>query len=99
MDLFVEKNKTHVSIIERLDRIEDAVRTITGSKQPFVDTWIDNNDLSNHLRVSMRTLQKWRDEGIISFTKFGGKIFYKASHVEEILRKNYIEGFRLADNG
>lgn len=96
MDLFKEKQEMQANILERLKEIENTVNKIAQSKQPFEDTWIDNVDLSNHLKVSLRTLQKWRDEGLISFTKFGGKIFYKASDVEAILRKNYIDGFRVA---
>ena len=43
------------------------------------------------LYISPRTLQDYRDRGIIPYTQFAGKILYKASDLEKMLKDNYRE--------
>ena len=43
------------------------------------------------LYISPRTLQDYRDRGIIPYTQFAGKILYKESEIERILKNNYRE--------
>ena len=43
------------------------------------------------LYISPRTLQDYRDKGIIPYTQFAGKILYKESEIERILKNNYRE--------
>lgn len=50
--------------------------------------WLDNQDLMSKLHLSSRTLQKWRDEGTIPFTKIGNKIYYSQSDIEDLLLAN-----------
>lgn len=40
------------------------------------------------LDVSLRTAQTWRDEGKITFSQVGSKIYYKLSDVEKFMH-NY----------
>ena len=53
--------------------------------------WLDGKAVCHLLRVSNRTLQSYRDKGIISFSQFGRKIYYKASDIQEHLERNYIK--------
>ena len=51
--------------------------------------WLHNGDVCRLLNISKRTLQDYRDRGIIPYTQFAGKILYKASDLEEILKEHY----------
>ncbi len=53
-------------------------------------TWIDSKAVMSLLCIDTRTLQNYRDTGVLPFSKFGGKIMYKVSDIEEILERNYI---------
>ena len=46
------------------------------------------------MQISKRTAQTWRDEGKISFSQIGNKIYYLESDVEELLKGNYIKAFQ-----
>ena len=48
----------------------------------------------NYLKVSRRTLQEYRNNGILSYYQIGGKILYRESDIEELLEKNRQEAFR-----
>lgn len=47
-------------------------------------------DVINLLKVSRRTLQKWRDSGLIEFSAIGNKFYYKSSAIEKMLEKHLI---------
>ena len=51
-------------------------------------------DGSARLKVSRRTLQDYRNNGIIAYYQLGGKILYKESDIERMLAANYREAFR-----
>ena len=51
-------------------------------------------ELANYLKVSRRTLQEYRNNGILSYYQIGGKILYRESDIEELLEKNRQEAFR-----
>lgn len=59
-------------------------------KQPLERKYYDNADMMQLFNVSLRTLQRWRDEGTIPFKKVHGKIFYVADEVDAFMRgENY----------
>lgn len=51
--------------------------------------WIDNQDVLIRLKISNRTLQNYRDKGILPFSKIEGKFYYKTSDVNQLLERNY----------
>ncbi|MFD2552220.1 helix-turn-helix domain-containing protein [Bizionia sediminis] len=53
------------------------------------DTWIDNQDVLQTLHISKRTLQTFRDNGTLPYSKVKGKFYYKVSDVEQLLQDNY----------
>ena len=53
------------------------------------DTWIDNQDVLQTLHISKRTLQTFRGNGTLPYSKVKGKFYYKVSDVEQLLQDNY----------
>jgi len=45
------------------------------------------------LNISTRTLQGYRDQGILPFTKLGGKVYFKRTDIEAILERNRVERY------
>ena len=73
-------------IKEALAKLTSEIKTMKQSS-PLDEQWLDNQDLCELLHVSKRTLQNYRDNGIIPFSQIGGKIYYKATDVEKLLNK------------
>lgn len=61
------------------------------SSKKLSETWFDNQEVMDLLKVSIRTLQNMRDSQTLPFSKVGGKIYYKATDVEQLLNDNYNE--------
>jgi hypothetical protein len=57
--------------------------------QPVVakKNWLDSQDVMQQLHISPRTLQRWRNEGRLSFSKVRGKIWYLESDIHQLLMK------------
>ena len=61
---------------------------------PKKETFLDNQEFIMLMKVSKRTAQTWRDEGKISFSQVGSKIYYKLSDVEKLLQEHYNKSFK-----
>jgi len=83
-EVFQEIKSTMESINNRLTAKE---------KEPK-DKWFDNQEVMQMLHISKRTLQAWRDEGKISFSQVGAKIYYRESDVNDLLNKHFIKAHK-----
>lgn len=76
---------------ELLERLENTLTTIGQSKSQAVNPleWADTDKTCKLLNISPRTLQKYRDDGILPFSCIGGKKYFKISDIQDILERNY----------
>lgn len=73
--------------------IEEIKKSLTEKNKQPSETFVDNQEFLMMMKISKRTAQLWRDEGKISFSQVGNKIYYKLSDVEELLEKHYNKAF------
>ncbi|MBS6381324.1 MAG: helix-turn-helix domain-containing protein [Streptococcus sp.] len=52
---------------------------------PETDEWLDNEAVCKRLGISKRTLQSYRDTGIIPYSLIGHKCYYKESDITDLL--------------
>jgi len=52
------------------------------------EVWMDGQDMHDMLHISKRTLQHWRNSGLLPFYKIEQKVWYKRSEVEAVLEQN-----------
>lgn len=62
-----------------------------GSDKSLLTNWLSPEEVCHILRISKRTLQTYRDSGILPFSQISRKIYFKASDVEEYLEAHYIK--------
>lgn len=79
------------SLVKRIDEIHSAVSKTEGSQE---DTFLDNQQFLQLMKVSKRTAQTWRDEGIISFSQLGSKIYYQMRDVQKLLEAHKRKAFK-----
>ena len=85
-----EEFKQLVNIIEELDKKIDKLN----KQNPLEDSWLDIQEVCAILKISKRTLQSYRDNGILSFSQHGTKIYFKASDIQKYLEDNYKPAFK-----
>ncbi|HAH24351.1 MAG TPA: DNA-binding protein [Prolixibacteraceae bacterium] len=82
--------KVLLQLSEELKEVKTALQSLKKSPaQAFKETWIDGQDVSVALNVSQRTLQTLRTNGLLPFSQFNGKCYYKVSDLETLLNSNY----------
>ena len=79
---------------ELLKLMGEIKSVITEKKKDPKDIFVDNPRFLVMMNISKRTAQTWRDEGIISFSQIGGKIYYRLSDVQKLLDSNYKRAFK-----
>ncbi|NDV96437.1 DNA-binding protein [Dysgonomonas sp. 521] len=57
------------------------------------ELFLDNREACKLLRLSSRTLQDYRDRGLVAFYKLEGKILYKLSDIRKMLEQNYFDAW------
>ncbi|WP_352421126.1 helix-turn-helix domain-containing protein [Proteiniphilum sp.] len=51
--------------------------------------WIDGQDVLLKMQVSPRTLQRWRINGLLPYSRVSGKCYYRKSDILALLQENY----------
>jgi len=75
-------------------RMEEIHSAVTKKQATPEEAFIDNEEFLKLMKVSRRTGQSWRDEGIISFSQIGSKIYYRMSDVQKLLDGNHKKAFK-----
>ncbi|MBF0650098.1 helix-turn-helix domain-containing protein [Dysgonomonas sp. GY75] len=55
------------------------------------ESYLTDKELSVKLKVSRRTLQEYRTDGIIPYIRIGGKILYRESDIISLLEEFYVK--------
>lgn len=87
-------------IMERLEAIDGRLITAIRADQRIGgDVILDNQDLLNILKISVRTLQRIRNSGKLPFYTMNKKNYYLKSDVEKYIKEYFGKGLSLdADN-
>ena len=75
-------------IYSKLNEIGKGIKSITQTKDVLDENEkiLDNQDLAFLLKVSYRSLQRYRDDGSLPFFKMKSKIYYRASEIREFIK-------------
>ena len=85
----IEEEKIN-QLVERIRSLEELMKSEkTNNRKKLSETWLDNQEVMDILKISPRTLQAMRDNKTLPFSKVGGKIYYRATDVEKLLKDNY----------
>ena len=97
MSEMITKNNVLVAQFgDTLDRLLDGIENFVVNSRPTLggERFLTDREVSARLKVSRRTLQDYRNTGMIAYYQLGGKILYKESDIERMLAANYREAFR-----
>jgi len=73
-----------ISIETRLERIE----SVLDGSAPFPGSWIDAQTICKQLNITKRTLDHYRERGLLPYSRIGGKIFYRPGDIGDYLKRH-----------
>ena len=94
--VITQDNEQILQIYNRLKETLMRLESILKDNTPTLNghRYMNDSELANYLKVSRRTLQEYRNNGILSYYQIGGKILYRESDIKELLEKNRQEAFQ-----
>lgn len=91
MEVITIEAKVWHSLVAKIDLIVAYIRSQDTSEKDEHEMWVDNGDVSQYLHISLRTLQRLRASGEISFSTIRGKHYYKLSEVRRMIENKRIK--------
>ena len=88
MQVITMTTEAYQLLIDKIDAMAGSINHKSNAN-PLTDTWLDIQEVCQLLKISKRTLQSYRDNGILPFSQVSGKIYFKASDIEEHLENHY----------
>lgn len=78
-------------LISGIQEVSRRIREIAQTHRPLFggEIYLTGREVCERLFISPRTLQDYRDKGIIPYTQIAGKILYKLSDIDRLLQENY----------
>ncbi len=86
MEIINVEARTFEAMMTRFETFAERVDTLcreNGDKS--LKEWLDNQDVCRTFDLSLRTLQTYRDNGTLPFTRIGNKMYYKADDLKRII--------------
>lgn len=78
------------TLVMRVKNIEERIGVLCHRNEDTgLKKWLDNQDVCSTLGISKRTLQNYRDKGLLPFSYIRHKIFYKPEDVEKLLQSSH----------
>lgn len=88
MEITSIETRTYEAIMVSVERFTERIETLCQNcDDKGLQEWLDNQEVCQLLRISKRTLQTYRDNGILPFSQIGHKMFYRSKDVQKILDK------------
>ena len=94
MELIVLSKNDLKDLLDRI--VERAVTRSMGeiealSEDTAPKEWLTNKEAQRFLGLSKTTLQRYRDDGVLPYSKLGGNIYYRYENVVAVLGEHAME--------
>ncbi len=92
METIESMQEVYRKLADKMDHIDKKLDDRKNTKQ-LSEIWLDIQEACQLLKISKRTLQSYRDNGILPFSQIGGKIYFRSADIEEHLNRHYNKAF------
>ncbi|MBE6274684.1 MAG: helix-turn-helix domain-containing protein [Bacteroides sp.] len=89
-------NEKVALLLEKMNRLMENMESLAENYKLVLggERFLTDKELSGMLKVSRRSLQDYRNEGRIPYIQLGGKILYRESDIEQVLKNGYRKAYR-----
>ena len=91
MELINGNSEIIKDFFQSMERMLDGISRLARENRPHLngEKFLSNREVAECLNVSIRTLQEWRDTGVIPYIQIKGKIIYRQSDIDRLLQTCY----------
>ena len=91
MGIVIMKSGDFQALMERIETIEKYIYQVEPKQPPLQEIWLDNEVVCSYLKISKRTLQRYRSNGVIAYSLIGKKTYYTISEIKRLLEEKRIQ--------
>ena len=88
-------NENLREVLGDLAKVDAGIEQIRGFCRPMFngEHYLSGEEVCKALRITKRTLQHYRDDGLVSYVTLPSKMLYKESDILALLQRNYIPAY------
>ncbi|GAE86571.1 helix-turn-helix domain-containing protein [Bacteroides reticulotermitis] len=90
MGIVIMKSGAFQALMDRIETIEKYIYQKEPKQPPLQEIWLDNEVVCAYLKISKRTLQRYRSNGVITYSLVGRKTYYAISEIKRLLEEKRI---------
>jgi hypothetical protein len=79
---------------QMMKRFDELAEYMTDKVKKPGDIYLDNADMIKLMKISKGTLNNWRKNGTIPYSKLGHKFYYLLSDVEKLIEQHQRQGVK-----
>ena len=90
-ELIMPHNAGVKRVLESMKEVLALYKNVTGNYRPLLDgeRYLTDSEVAEILKVSRRTLQEYRNDGVLPYILLSGKVLYRESDLESVLEACY----------
>jgi hypothetical protein len=89
-NVITRQSEFFTEMVSKIKVMETAIERMKESNLSCNEKWMSSEAVMRKLGISKRTLQNYRDSGILPHSIVGGKFFYSIRDIEDLMAKNYV---------
>ena len=95
-ELIMPHNVGVKNAVENMKEVLDLYKKVIRNYRPLLDgeRYLTDKEVSQILKISRRTLQEYRNEGLLTYILLGGKVLYRESDLERVLESCYHPAYK-----
>lgn len=84
MEIIAIEKRTFEQMMQRFEDFAKRVNALCGQNRSN-ENWLDNKQVCELLKISSRTLQTYRDTGVLPYSQIGCKYYCKVTDIEQFI--------------
>ena len=82
--------------LENMKELLALYKMVIGNYRPLLvgERYLTDREVAQILKVSRRTLQEYRNDGVLPYILLGGKVLYRESDLESVLESCYHQAYK-----
>ncbi len=95
-ELIMPHNVGVKNALENMKEILTLYQKVIANYRPLLDgeRYLTDREVASILKVSRRTLQEYRNDGLLPYISLGGKVLYRESDLERVLESCYHPAYK-----
>jgi hypothetical protein len=89
-NVITRQSEFFTEMVSKIQIMETAIERMKESNLSCDEKWMSSEAVMRKLGICKRTLQSYRDGGILPHSIVGSKFYYSIRDIEELMANNYV---------